>query len=51
MYIVRTFITMFNVYNLNIFYIIASDVLLQKITLTKDRPVLWAPRKDKTVTV
>jgi hypothetical protein len=37
-----------------IFYIMTSDLLLQTITLTKDRPVLSserAPHKDETATV
>jgi hypothetical protein len=36
------------------FYIITNDLLMQAMTLTKDRPVLSlerAPHKNKTVTV
>jgi hypothetical protein len=53
-YIVYTFITFITCKIINIFYIMASDLLLQTMTLTKDRPVLSserAPHKDKTVTV
>jgi hypothetical protein len=45
---------MFNVQNVNIFYIIINDLLIQAMTLTKDRPVLSserAPHNNKTVTV
>jgi hypothetical protein len=38
----------------NIFYIMINGLLLQTVTLKKDRPVLSserAPHKDKTVTV
>jgi hypothetical protein len=41
-------------YNVNILYIMTNDLLLQTVTLTKDRPILSserAPHKNKTVTV
>jgi hypothetical protein len=50
-YILYTFINMLNV---NILYIMTNDLLLQTITLTKDRPVLSServPNNNKTITV
>jgi hypothetical protein len=45
---------MYNVYNVNILYILTTEILLLTMTLTNDRHVLSserAPHKNKTVTV
>jgi hypothetical protein len=45
---------MFNMYNVNIFYIMTNDLLLMIMTQTKDIPVLSserAPHNKETVTV
>jgi hypothetical protein len=45
---------MYNVQNINILYIMTTDLLLLTVTLTNDRPVLLserAPYMDKIVTV
>jgi hypothetical protein len=45
---------MFNMLNVNIFYIMTNDLLMQTMTVIKDRPVLSserAPHNNKTVTL
>jgi hypothetical protein len=43
-----------NMQNINILYILTTDLILQNVTLTSDRPVLSSEREplvDRTVTL